>query len=119
MCDKILSEEEKNAGCFNDGKKIVGKKAEKIAKALQKEIDSGAALKYEKEYNHNLNSMEQVACPHCYATGVRNDAYVKGKCNGCDGTGKTDPFAKSYPFSVDNVKEFIEFCQDSGGFRIC
>jgi hypothetical protein len=25
----------------------------------------------------------------------------------------------SYPFSVSNVKEFADFCKDSGGFTIC
>jgi hypothetical protein len=25
----------------------------------------------------------------------------------------------SYPFSVENVKEFAEFCRFSGGFKIC
>jgi hypothetical protein len=24
-----------------------------------------------------------------------------------------------YPFSLDNVKEFILFCRASGGFEIC
>ena len=28
-------------------------------------------------------------------------------------------FNKHYPFDVDNVKEFAEFCIDSGGFEIC
>ena len=26
---------------------------------------------------------------------------------------------ESYPFNVANVKEFIEFCRNSNGFRIC
>jgi hypothetical protein len=25
----------------------------------------------------------------------------------------------SYPFSIENVKEFISFCRCSGGFEIC
>ena len=28
-------------------------------------------------------------------------------------------FNKHYPFDVENVKEFAEFCIDSGGFKIC
>jgi hypothetical protein len=28
-------------------------------------------------------------------------------------------YRSSYPFSIDNVKEFIEFARNSGGFRIC
>ena len=28
-------------------------------------------------------------------------------------------FNKHYPFDIENVKEFAEFCIDSGGFEIC
>ena len=28
-------------------------------------------------------------------------------------------YAEMYPFSVDNVKEFADFCWHSNGFRIC
>jgi hypothetical protein len=28
-------------------------------------------------------------------------------------------YRDSYPFNIDNVKEFIEFARNSGGFRIC
>ena len=28
-------------------------------------------------------------------------------------------WSASYPFSVDHVKEFAEFCRFSGGFKIC
>ena len=28
-------------------------------------------------------------------------------------------WSASYPFSVENVKEFAEFCRFSGGFKIC
>ena len=28
-------------------------------------------------------------------------------------------YRSSYPFSIDNVKEFVEFARNSGGFRIC
>ena len=29
------------------------------------------------------------------------------------------PCDKSYPFSVENVQDFAEFCMNSGGFEIC
>ena len=41
------------------------------------------------------------------------------ECNGCNGTGKKDDWAKSYPFSEENVRQFANFCANSGGFRIC
>ena len=30
-----------------------------------------------------------------------------------------DEFASHYPFDIDNVKEFADFCIQSGGFEIC
>lgn len=30
-----------------------------------------------------------------------------------------DEFASSYPFDIDNVKNFANFCIESGGFEIC
>ena len=30
-----------------------------------------------------------------------------------------DDFNKHYPFDIENVKEFAEFCIESGGFKIC
>ena len=29
-----------------------------------------------------------------------------------------DEWAKNYPFSEDNVREFSKFCRESGGFYI-
>jgi len=29
-----------------------------------------------------------------------------------------DPTAQDYPFSVENLREFAEFCKNSGGFAI-
>lgn len=40
-------------------------------------------------------------------------------CNSCKGSGKVDDFQSHYPFEVDNVREFGEFCDKSGGFEIC
>ena len=71
----------------------------------------------------DIESLEQVDCEVCDATGKRQEPPKTGagdrECNGCNGTGKTDDWAKSYPFSEDNVREFANFCANSGGFRIC
>ena len=28
-------------------------------------------------------------------------------------------YGSSYPFTMENVEEFIKFCEDSRGFKIC
>lgn len=104
---------------MNNGCQVSKLSAEKIAKEMQKLVDSGDADKYEKEYTANLKAMKDIKCEHCKGKGIRNDKYIKGECNGCNGTGKVRPFATFYPFSVENLKEFIEFAENSGGFAIC
>jgi hypothetical protein len=53
---------------------------------------------------------------------------MKGDCNACNTErtrlegipiGKALQWEASYPFDVDNVKEFAEFCKESDGFEIC
>ena len=78
---------------------------------------------YEEAYKKELASLDQVDCDICDATGRRAKPPETGagdmECNGCKGTGKTDDWAKSYPFSEDNVWQFANFCANSGGFTIC
>ena len=108
---------------MNNNCQISKLSSEKIAKEMQKLVDNGKAAKYEKEYMAGLKKMKKVKCNICAGIGKRKDAPEIGagkiKCNGCSGTGKTEPFAKHYPFSVENLKEFIEFAENSGGFGIC
>jgi len=42
-----------------------------------------------------------------------------GWCNACDGEGKTDSWETNYYLDLDDIKEFAEFLETSGGFRIC
>ena len=123
VCDNILTEKDMEQGTWNDGHKISKTKAGKIAKKLYKLIKDGDVKAYESSRNRHLDSLEQVDCGTCDATGKRQEPPKTGagdvKCNGCNGTGKKDDWAKSYPFSEDNVRQFANFCMNSGGFRIC
>jgi len=123
VCDNILTEKDMESGSYNDGHKISKTKAVKIAKKLHKLIETDQVKAYESMYKKELESLEQVDCDVCDATGKRQEPPKTGagdrECNGCDGTGKTDDWAKSYPFSEENVRQFANFCLNSGGFRIC
>ena len=122
-CDSILTEKDMEQGSWNDGHRISKTKAGKIAKRLHSMIEDGKVKEYENRYKKQLSSLEQVDCDICDATGKRQEPPNTGagdrECNGCKGTGKVDDWAKSYPFSEDNVREFANFCLNSGGFRIC
>ena len=122
-CDNILTDKDIERGSFNDGHKISKTKANRIATKLYAMIDNGQVKEYEEGYKKHIASLEQVDCNVCDATGKRQEPPKTGagdvKCNGCGGTGKKDDWAKSYPFSEDNVRKFANFCANSGGFRIC
>ena len=122
-CSDILTDKDIEGGSWNDGHKISKTKAGKIAKKLHSMIEGGRVKEYEDGYKKDLASLEQVECDVCDATGKRQEPPKTGagdrECNGCNGTGKTDDWAKSYPFSEENVRQFANFCMNSGGFRIC
>jgi DnaJ-class molecular chaperone len=106
-------------GHNNSGDGLGAEDAKLLAETLRAEIDAGRTLQYETEYMASLKAMPDEPCTYCDATGTRHDKFVQGTCNACAGKGKRRPFATSYPFSVENVREFAEFLEDCGGFEIC
>ena len=128
-----------NDGHTNDGWGLDAAGATKLAALLQEEVDSGRCLEYAEGYEQDRRHTPKETCEYCGGTGVRTDEVgvehgmpakkvedpqsprygQTGTCNGCNGEGTKLPFSASYPFSVDNVKEFIAFLKDSGGFSIC
>jgi hypothetical protein len=42
-----------------------------------------------------------------------------GWCNGCNGEGKKDAWELSYYLDLDDITEFADFLENSGGFSIC
>jgi hypothetical protein len=119
VCSGILTEEQMGGGNSNDGIEISKPQAKSIADRLDELLLDGSVKKYEGEYKKCLEELPLEECSICKGTGVRDDEYVKGTCNGCSGKGKVESWATSYPFSEKNVQEFSVFCRHSGGFSIC
>lgn len=113
----LPAEETENWGT-NDGQEVSEESAIKIADTLDELIKSGKTAEYAKKYKAELDSMPLQECTFCKGTGKRNDEHVKGECNACSGEGKVKPFSTNYPFNVENVQDFADFCRDSGGFQI-
>lgn len=88
-------------GHANDGKRISRTKAIKLAKALQASIDSGMA----KEYSAAIS--KKVRAANRYNKKLINDKVMEQNWDA------------NYPFTISNLKEFIKFVKNSGGFRIC
>ena len=119
VCEDILTEEDMHAGHFNEGHEIDEDKARRIAQRLFELIEEGKVQKYSVDYKERLNRLPDEGCEICSGTGKRNDEFVKGQCNACKGKGEVRPFQTNYPFDIENVRKFAEFCRDSGGFEIC
>jgi len=113
----ILTEEDKERGTYNDSHHINAIKANYIADKIEKIDAAGELDAFEKKYRADLAALDKVTCEHCNGSGIRDDQYVRGKCNACDG-GLREPWAKSYPFDASNVREFARFARNSGGFEI-
>ncbi|WJZ48481.1 hypothetical protein [Actinomycetia phage DSL-LC01] len=127
-------------GHSNDGDGLDAEDAVALSKRLLDLIESGETEEYELRYREQQASLPRNKCDLCGGTGVRRDAVgvqygmpdkeldqalavlvrrTHGWCNGCGGEGQVDHIALSYPFSVENVREFAEFLAESGGFKIC
>ena len=118
---------------YNEGHEVDDETAKAISNQLYVLIEKGHTKKFEEEYEKERKISEK-----------HNDKVEKELEKFCKSVerklGKTNlapaDFPKadhdeweriyhkrindaSYPFSVDHVKEFAEFCKCSGGFKIC
>jgi hypothetical protein len=147
-CGDIISVEDAQRGSYNDGHEITKEKAKLIANRINSLNKSGDLVSYARTYATEMDSLPDEECKICNGTGTRKEwegwqseklwlmhhdslnengdgiggySWAK-KCNGCNschGLGKVKDFDRSYPFEVESMLEFAEFCEYSGGFRIC
>jgi hypothetical protein len=127
-------------GHDNNGDGLNAEKSAILAEQMKADIASGAAQDYITARNHKLASLERLTCEWCDGTGIRTDevgmfqdmptrelspemAMLTGRthgfCNGCSGEGKKDNWETNYQFDLEDIKEFAEFIENSGGFKIC
>jgi hypothetical protein len=88
VCYDILSDKDVEKGQWNDGKTISKTKAKKIARKLRQMFREGHVELTEAKYKIEQEQMDDK------------------------------DWNKSYPFSVENVRAFERFCENSGGFQI-
>ena len=119
VCDVCnIDEETRDRGHYNDGHRIEEDAATSMGLVLQSLLKSGLVQKYADHRKKELAALPDEQCTHCNGTGQRDDEYVQGTCNGCDGKGTVRPFETHYSFKVEWVEEFAEFARQSGGFEI-
>ena len=113
----LIEEELFEDGHSNSGAGLDDKGAKKLGQLLLQEINNGNTIRYQAEYQQWIDDLPDDVCSHCNGNNRGNNKMKN--CRVCGGTGKTKNWNKSYPFDIDNVREFAEFCLQSGGFRIC
>jgi hypothetical protein len=107
----------------NDGDGLGANDSVKLAHLMQDDLNSGFVAQYAQAYEQERNEAPKVECTYrnCNGTGwniLDVQSGIKEKCPQCDGTGWTDSLENCYPFSEENVREFVAFLVDSGGFKI-
>ncbi len=145
-CSDILSVADVTGGGNNGGHKISKTKAKKIASRLRSLEKKGEIESYASTYKNKQRSLPTEKCNVCKGTGTRKEwegwqseekwlkyhkslendkstgyewAHKCKGCNGCSGKGMVRNWQSNYPFDSENVMNFADFCEHSGGFRIC
>ena len=114
ICDDVLTEEDHQSGHHNDGHLIDADKCQLIAERLAHELLNGGVTKFKDERQQHLDKLPNRTCTTCDGTGDRDSK----NCHTCDGTGEQEHWDRSYPFEEANVREFLSFIKESGGFEI-
>ena len=128
-----IDESDQVAWSENGGHEVDDQTAKQIHNQLMVLIESGHTKKFEDDYEkerlkaekHN-DKVEKELKKFCKSVekklGKPNLApadFPKKDHDEWERIYNKREWNASYPFSVENVKEFAEFCRFSGGFKIC
>ena len=129
----VIAEEHKYFWQSNSGHEVDEETAKQIAKQLKALIKDGTVSKAIVEVEQEMEKAEKnnKFVDRCHEmlrakveadTGKTNLApadYPKDDHDTWDWIQSQYSYGSSYPFTMENVEEFIEFCEQSNGFRIC
>mgnify|MGYP001164914920 FL=1 len=129
----VIAEKDKKAWQHNDGHKVSDVEALQIAKQLKALIKDGTVSKAIHETEEEMkkadeNNKQVEICHHLLREKVEKETGKKGLAPADYPKKDHDTWAwiqsnysygSSYPFTMENVENFIEFCEQSNGFKIC
>jgi hypothetical protein len=132
---KCVDEKDFDKWQHNDGHEVDEETAIQIANQLEYLLNTGHATKYKQEIDEEIKKAEEHNNKVEQMLSELRIEVSKALNKNVDNLAPADypkPFNEKwweitnqkdyradYPFSIDNVKEFIEFARNSGGFRIC
>ena len=129
----VVQDEDKSLWQTNDGHEVTDQEALQIAKQLKALIKDGTVSRAINEVEEETKKAEDnnKFVDECHKmlrdkvereTGKKNLApadYPEKDHDTWAWIQSKYDYASSYPFTMENVEEFIEFCEQSNGFRIC
>lgn len=129
----VIEEKDKPEWQSNGGHEVSEEQAKQIALQLKALIKDGTVSKAIIEVEQEMEKAEKnnKFVQRCHdmlekkvekETGKTNLApadYPKDDHDTWDWIQSKYSYGSSYPFTMENVQEFIEFCEQSNGFRIC
>lgn len=107
-CRDLLTEEQATGLHVNDGVKYPKELALEIARRLEELIEAGMTNQYVKPAQHELNTT---------ADSFRNLHRTEGMLSNL-GIKSIEDESEKYPFDMNNMKNFIRFLKECGGFEI-
>jgi len=134
VCDHtgVVNEKDKDKWQYNDGHKVSEEEAKQIANQLEHLIKTGHTQKHANQIHKRIKNAEvknkkldalldELRKRVKEATGKNEIAPIDYPDNfkeEWEKLWKKKDNRANYPFSIGNVKEFIEFARNSGGFEI-
>ena len=128
----VIDEKDKKKWQYNDGHQVSKEEAEQIANQLEHLLSTGHTDKYAEQVKKEIEVaeatnarvqklFEELEKKVEEVTGKKELApaeYPKEYKDEWDRTYELRDSRENYPFNINNVKEFIQFCRNSNGFRI-
>lgn len=127
VCEEVMSDDDIEAGQSNSGDIINAETVDHMITKLNSEIMLRRHVDYEIAYNIRIGELPLMDCDYCDGTGTRHWDDGPQDCNVCNTeytrkegipVGKEKSWESRYPFSAENVEEFVKFLEHSGGIQI-
>jgi len=135
VCEQtgVIAEDNKKFWQSNDGHEVSEGEAKEIAKQLKALIKDGTVSKAIREVEEESEQAEKnnkfvEICHKMLREKVEREVgkvnlapadYPKEDHDTWEWIQRKYSYGSSYPFTMEQVESFIEFCEQSNGFRIC
>ena len=106
----ILTDHDIEEGNYNNDHIINNEISVIIGNRILETFSNNVFVDFKNKFDKEKEELDKENCKVC--------SNSNNNCNTCNGTGKVDSFYKSYNLDEDLLKEFANFCINSGGFQI-